>query len=91
MAGTLVIELKNDLENMYKNAGDMLNLLADKDFSNQDGEIRELMGLLEFRLQDITGTLQKNIFNCDYLITKFKILDKSAGASKPHQIEEIYS
>lgn len=72
MAEILTTELKSDLENIYKITGDLLNLLETKNFENENREIRELMDLIKFRLMDIDGILQKDIFNCDYLITKIK-------------------
>lgn len=72
MSEILVVELKSDLESVYKIGGDLLNLLEEKDFKSESSEINELMGLIRFRLEDICGTLQKDIFNCDYLMTKFK-------------------
>lgn len=67
-------ELKGDLENIYKITGDLLNLLMTKDFGQESEEIRELMDLIKFSLEDIGGTLQKDIYQCDYLITKVKTL-----------------
>jgi hypothetical protein len=72
MSEILVVELKSDLESVYKIGGDLLNLIEEKDFDNQSSETRELIGLIKFRLEDICGTLQKDIFDCDYLMTKFK-------------------
>jgi hypothetical protein len=72
MSEVLVVELKSDLESVYKIGGDLLNFLEDKDFKSKNTETRELIGLIKFRLEDMCGTLQKDIFNCDYLMTKFK-------------------
>jgi hypothetical protein len=76
MAEILTTELKSDLENIYKTTGDLLNLLQAKNFDNEKEEIKELFSLIEFRLEDIGGTLQKDIYNCDYLITKIKTIYK---------------
>jgi hypothetical protein len=67
-------ELKSDLENIYKTVGDLLNLLQTKDFEGHMTEANELFSLVKFRLADIEGTLQKDIYNCDYLLTKIKTL-----------------
>jgi hypothetical protein len=72
MSEILVVELKSDLESVYKLGGDLLNLLEEKNFEHESIETRDLIGLIKFRLEDICGTLQKDIFNCDYLFTKFK-------------------
>jgi hypothetical protein len=72
MAEILSTELKDDLEDIYKKTGDLLSLLESKSFENESSEVHELVELVKFRLQDITGTLQKDIYNCDYLITKIK-------------------
>ncbi len=74
MAEILSTELKSDLENIYKKTGDLLNLLETKDFEKESEEIKEMVSLIKFRLEDIEGTLQKDIYNCDYLITKIKTI-----------------
>jgi hypothetical protein len=71
MTEILSTEFKSDLENIYKITGDLFNLLESKDFNDESEEIQELMSLIKFRLEDISGTLQKDIFNCDYLLTKY--------------------
>jgi len=72
MAETISIELKSDLNNMYENAGELLNVLQAIDFKGESKEIQELMDQIMFKLEDICGTLQKDIYNCDYLITKIQ-------------------
>ena len=72
MPEVLSTELKSDLEYMYKISGDVLNLLEEKDFSGESREVQRVIELVKFRLEDIEGVLQKDIFNCDYLITKLK-------------------
>ncbi len=74
MAEILSTELKSDLENIYKITGDLLNILETKDFDKESEEIKEMLSLIKFRLEDIEGTLQKDIYNCDYLITKIKTI-----------------
>lgn len=65
-------EIKNDLESVYKNTREMLTLLQSKTFDNENKEIRDLMELLKFKLKDIEGTVQKDIFTCDFLSTREK-------------------
>jgi hypothetical protein len=74
VAEILSTELKSDLENIYKITGDLLNILEAKDFDKESEEIKEMLSLIKFRLEDIEGTLQKDIYNCDYLITKIKTI-----------------
>jgi hypothetical protein len=71
MAENLTYELKSDLQNMYKIAGDMLNMLEKKNLVCENRDVRESIEEVKAELMDISGTLQKDIFNCDYLITKF--------------------
>lgn len=73
MAETIVVELKSDLESVYKIGGDLLNLIMEKDLCKESMDIKDLIDLVKFRLEDICGTLQKDIFNCNYLITKDKL------------------
>ncbi len=72
MPEILSVELKRDLEGVYKTAGDLLNLLESKKFDNEGKETKELMEHVKKGLFEISGTLQKDIYNCDYLITKMK-------------------
>lgn len=67
MPELLTTELKSDLERIYKITGDILNALDSGDIKCEDsGTLEEI----KFNLMDIGGTLQKDIFNCNYLITK---------------------
>ncbi len=72
MPEVLTIELKSDLERIYKIAGDLLNSIEMQYKGKENGVDAEMLDLIRFKLMDITGTLQKDIFNCDYLITKIK-------------------
>lgn len=74
MAEVLTTELKSDLENIYKIAGDLLNAIDAGDFSKESEEVRKMLDLVKAGLMDIGGTLQKDIFNCDYLITKIRTI-----------------
>jgi hypothetical protein len=71
MAEYLTYELKNDMENMYKVTGDLLNMLEEKCFENVSKEVRDTLEEIKAELMDVAGTLQKDIFNCEYLLTKF--------------------
>lgn len=73
MSDPISVELKSDLTTVYKKAGDLLDYLEEKCFECQNPEIKEVMELTKFRLEDITGTLQKDIFNCDFLISMEKL------------------
>jgi hypothetical protein len=75
MSEILTHEIKNDLENIYKLTGDLLNMISMKDFSSEKSEIQEMMEMIKFRLADIGGILQKDIFNCDYLLMKMRTLE----------------
>lgn len=76
MAEMLSTELKSDLENIYKITGDLLNLLETRNFETENEDVRELFSLIKFRLEDMEGTLQKDIYNCDYLITRIRTLNQ---------------
>jgi hypothetical protein len=67
MAVILEAELQSDLEALYKIAGDLLNEIELYKFENCP-----LIELVKFRLEDISGTLQKDIFNLRYLSMKTK-------------------
>ncbi len=81
MPEILTTELKSDLEYIYKKAGDLLTDMQ-ADNNTDDGEMRALLERVEFTLEDICGTLQKDIYNCDYLITKFRTV-------KIHEMDEM--
>ena len=63
-------ELKSDLESIYKVTGDLLNLLETSNLDSEKNETMEIIDLVKFRLRDIGGTLQKDIFHCGNLVTK---------------------
>lgn len=62
MAAILETELLSDLETLYKIAGDLLN-----DIEEQKFEDNPLMETVKFRLEDISGTLQKDIFTLRHI------------------------
>lgn len=70
MPELLATELKSDLERMYKITGDILNALESGGVSCMDGESGAMLERIKFSLMDIGGTLQKDIFNCDYILAK---------------------
>ena len=76
MGELLGVEIKSDLEYVYKNVRELLNLVQAKDFEDLRPEIRGLVDKIAFKLEDIEGIIQKDIFNCDYLITQ-KQVEKS--------------
>lgn len=68
MAVILEAELQSDLEALYKITGDLLNEIELRKFENCP-----LIDIVKFRLEDISGTLQKDIFNLRYISMKAKI------------------
>ena len=70
MSLIIYTEIKNDLESVYKNTSEMITLLQDRNFDNENAETRDLIEFLKFKLMDIEGTVQKDIFTCDYISTK---------------------
>lgn len=72
MPEVLTTELKSDLEKIYKITGDLLNDIQGGNVKPDCNETRKLLETVRSGLMDITGTLQKDIFNCDYLITKIR-------------------
>ncbi|RCX16828.1 hypothetical protein DFR58_10955 [Anaerobacterium chartisolvens] len=70
MSEILTTEIKSDLQNIYKATRELLNMLEEKSPEDEGDQIHELLSLIRLRLGDIEGTLQKDIFNCNYLITK---------------------
>ncbi|MCR4434294.1 MAG: hypothetical protein QHH06_01805 [Clostridiales bacterium] len=67
-------EIKSDLLNMYRTAGDLLNYLEVKDSTRRNEDSGELLEMVKSKLMDITGTLQKDIYNCDYILSKAKVM-----------------
>ncbi len=70
MIEILTTEIKSDLQNIYKATRELLNMLDEKSLEAESNRIHELLALIRLRLGDIEGTLQKDIFNCNYLMTK---------------------
>lgn len=67
MAAILEAELQSDLEAIYKIAGDLLNEIERQKFENCP-----MIDIVKFRLEDISGTLQKDIFNLRFISMKTK-------------------
>lgn len=67
MAVILEAELQSDLETLYKIAGDLLN-----DIELHENGSCTLVDKIKFSLEDICGTLQKDIFNLRYISMKTK-------------------
>ena len=72
MPEILTTELKSDLETIYKTTGDLLNLIQEKNIEFESEETKQLMDSIKSKLEAVEGTLQKDIYNCDYLLTKIK-------------------
>lgn len=64
-------ELKSDLEAMYKMTGEILTRMDLDDMRLVDAEV---MRQIRLKVLDMEAILQKDIFTCDYLISKGKIL-----------------
>lgn len=63
--------LKGDMEKMYKILGDLCNLMENQNFSAERKEIQELFQFIHNQCKDVTGILQEDIFQWDYLITRY--------------------
>lgn len=67
-------ELHSDLENIYKIAGDLLNDVEMNTVGNYPNDTlsddHELLERIRFSLEDITGTLQKDIHNLRRIISR---------------------
>lgn len=72
MSEIIAFELKSDLEYVYKVTGDLLNELEGI-YSEGNGSINnEMLERLRFGLVNTGAVLQKDIFNCDFIITKLQ-------------------
>ena len=72
MAIIITIELKSDLERMYKISGDLLNTVETEYAKTHSEATKSILESIRFGLMDIGGTLQKDIYNCDYIITQLR-------------------
>lgn len=70
MSIILSTEIKSDLEDMYKITGEILTQIDLDDTELVDTEIFKQIRL---KISDMEAILQKDIFTCDYLISKEKI------------------
>ena len=61
MAIILATELQRDLEALYKIAGDLLNELEMQEAEKDVKSMQQQLDLVKARLEDIAGTLQKDI------------------------------
>jgi len=64
-------ELKSDLETMYKMAGEILMQMDLEDARLVDTEV---LRQIRHKVLDMEAILQKDIFTCDYLMSKEKVL-----------------
>jgi hypothetical protein len=60
---------------LYKISGDLLNTVETEFSKTNTEDSKRLLESLRFGLMDIGGTLQKDIFNCDYIVTKLRTYD----------------
>ncbi|MEN6313720.1 MAG: hypothetical protein ABFD25_05665 [Clostridiaceae bacterium] len=72
MAIIIETELQSDLEVLYKIAGDLLNEIERKEYENNPRTARQLIEKVKFTLEDMTGTLQKDIFNLRHAVMKMQ-------------------
>lgn len=74
MTQIITAELKSDLERLYKVSGDLLNKVESEFGSGSDGNDNagKMLETIRFGLMDISGTLQKDIFNCDHIETQLR-------------------
>lgn len=75
MAIIMATELQSDLETLYKIAGELLNEIEMKEVENcpQSAQsAQQMLELVKFRLEDMAGTLQKDIFNLRHIIMKMQ-------------------
>ena len=79
MPEVITTELKSDLERIYKQVGDILNAIDSGGVSCEVSGPGGEPGWIKSALMDVEGTLQKDIFNCDYLITKMRTLPVEDG------------
>jgi len=70
-------ELHSDLETIYKIAGDLLNDVEMNTIGDYPNDAlrddHELLERIRFSLEDITGTLQKDIHNLRHVIGRKKL------------------
>lgn len=74
MPEIIATELKSDLERLCSLAGGILDAIDSGGLSCEAPGPGGGPGWIEFALMDIEGTLQKDIFHCDYLTTKIRTL-----------------
>ena len=75
MAIIIATELQSDLETLYKIAGELLNEIEMKEVENcpQSAQsAQQMLELVKFRLEDMAGTLQKDIFTLSHIIMKMQ-------------------
>ena len=72
MAIILATELQRDLEALYKIAGDLLNELEMQEAEKDVKSMQQQLDLVKARLEDIAGTLQKDIYTIRHIIMKNK-------------------
>jgi hypothetical protein len=71
MAIILESELQSDLESLYQTAGVLLNEIEEKR-GEDDFQPEQMLDHIRFKLEDMAGTLQKDIFNVRHIIMKMQ-------------------
>ncbi len=72
MSEIIAIELKSDLEHVYKLTGDLLNEIETAGMDKNGNISCDMLERMRAVLMDTGAVLQKDIFNCDFIISSMK-------------------
>lgn len=75
MPDYIAIEVKRDLEYVYKITGDLLNEIETAEAVEDEGNNNDLLGRVKQCLADTATVMQKDIYNCDFIISGTVIRD----------------
>lgn len=76
MAIIIATELQSDLETLYKMTGELLNEIEMKEIENcpqSEQSAEQMLGRVKFRLEDMAGTLQKDIVNLRHIVMNLQV------------------
>lgn len=65
----IAIEVKSDLEYIYKLTGDLLNDIEAAETDHHHGMSGKLLDRVKQCLADTSTVIQKDIYNCDFIIS----------------------
>lgn len=71
----IAIEVKRDLEYVYKLTGDLLNEIEMAEAGENRSMNNDLLGRVKQCLADTSTVMQKDIYNCDFIISGAVIRD----------------